>query len=468
MSEDDEIHRQFEKYKEMQKSNWDYLAPEPIKEPKTPERLQLEATLKAIDKETSFAEIGEILEATIKKDDMVKQITFATYNLTYLGDNQTNICFKSESARGKSYIVLEIAKLFPKEDVVILHRVSRTAFFHRYGQPIYNMDELTASGKHPIDHFLVDLEKKIYIFVDQPGNEFLETMRPILSHDKKELESQITDKSKEGALRTQKIVIRGYPTTVYCTAKMLMDEQESTRMFILSPEATQEKLTESIRHVGDKEAYPVEYEKMLEDDPNLSWLKGRIQRIKEADIENVNIPDIETVWTKFRESHPWFEPRHQRDYSRLILLIKSSALLNFINRKRDPQEPKIINATEKDIEEGFRLYECIRQSNEMGLPPELYEIFTEIIEPLLDTKVSLSGESLGARNSEIIKAYYQNTKRVLSNKKLTEVILPQLEGAGLIILEKDSVDKRFTLVKKPLGEIYTPEGGRGEGVKSIE
>ena len=35
--------------------------------------------------------------------------------------------------------------------------------------------------------YIIDLSRKILIFLDQPHNQLLERLRPILSHDKKEI-----------------------------------------------------------------------------------------------------------------------------------------------------------------------------------------------------------------------------------------------------------------------------------------
>jgi hypothetical protein len=48
-NQDDDIKAQFQKYKEMQQENWDYLAPEPVKEPKTRARERWERRIKQLN-----------------------------------------------------------------------------------------------------------------------------------------------------------------------------------------------------------------------------------------------------------------------------------------------------------------------------------------------------------------------------------------------------------------------------------
>ena len=419
---------------------------------------KLEAELRELQREATIEEVNDILQTTIKKDDVTKAITFLTYLLTYTDDNQVNICFKSESARGKSYIALEAADYFPSEDVMTIGYASPTAFFHRQGMPIFKDDVET--GKKRFQYYLVNLSRKILIFLDQPNNALLERIRPLLSHDRKEYESHITDRSEKYGLRTKKVLILGYPTVVFCTAKMKTNEQEATRMLILSPEATQEKLEESTRLVGLREAHREAYENLLEDDPNRKWLKERVATIKTASIKNVDIPDEQEVWDRFRELHPTLQPRHQRDYRRLLALIKAHALLNYSTRKEHPEEPKTIIANDDDIEAAFKLYEQIYRSNELGLPPEIYEIWVQVIEPLV---AELKIDDFGVSKEDLMKEYYKVYHRTLSDERLRRVVLPQLEGAGLIVLEKDPSDKRKTLVKKSVHKEYMGHEGGVEG-----
>jgi len=125
---------------------------------------------------------------------------------------------------------------------------------------------------------VVDLRGKLIIFLDMPHYSLLERLRPLLSHDRRELLYKITDKSKRGALRTKNVLIVGYPTIWFCVAKLSRDDQERTRCIALSPETSAEKLIESLRlavaRVGDREAF----KQWLRSHPRRRWLKARAKR----------------------------------------------------------------------------------------------------------------------------------------------------------------------------------------------
>ncbi|GAH55005.1 unnamed protein product, partial [marine sediment metagenome] len=159
-------------------------------------------------------ELLDILGLTIKSDEQNKLTTFLCQLSAFTEDSQFNISFNAPSSTGKSYIPLEIAKLFPKssdleeeKDVIELGYCSPKAFFH---------DHSRYDSKTKL--IIVNLERKIIIFLDQPHFQLLHHLRPILSHDKKEILVKITDKSKGGGQRTKNILIRGFPAVIFCSA----------------------------------------------------------------------------------------------------------------------------------------------------------------------------------------------------------------------------------------------------------
>lgn len=354
-------------------------------------------------------EILDILSSTIKQDNPTKAILFLTMLATYTEEAQQNIALQAESASGKSYIPLELASYFPDEDKIIIASASPTAFFHETGtlvdengQPINFLDRppRNASPEEKSEwnkrlknsRILVNLERKILIFLDQPHYMLMEKLRSLLSHDQKELQYKITDKTQRFGLRTKNVIIRGYPTIIFCSTKLKLDEQEKTRVFLLSPEVAEEKLLESIYLLGEKFGNRDRFRELLKSDARRLWLRNRVHSIRTAGIRDVVIDDWKNVCKKFIKSHPNLAPRHQRDFPRLIALIKSHALLNWVHRESLPD--KRIKANSEDIEAGFKLYNQIAKQNELGLSPQLYEIYQKVIEPLLDPEEGIDRRSI--------------------------------------------------------------------------
>ncbi|MFH1622253.1 MAG: hypothetical protein ABIA97_03935 [Candidatus Omnitrophota bacterium] len=374
----------------------------------------------------TLEEVANVLDLTIKRDNTNKLVVFLSFLSAYTDNNQFNISLNAPSSTGKSYIPLEISELFPKEDVIKIGYCSPTAFFHDWGR--YDKEN---------KRFYVDLERKILIFLDQPQTLLLERLRPLLSHDSKEIEVKITDKGKTRGLKTKNIIIRGYASVVFCSASLGIDEQEATRFILLSPETSQDKIKlgieEAIKKSTDRKAY---YEE-LNSNPKRKALMERIRAIKQARIIDVNIHNELKVKEVFL-SRQSLKPRHQRDIGRVLSLIKANALLNIWHRKTE-REGYLLTADE-DIEAGFGLWDKISYSQELNLSPYLYAFWEEIIVLLYnETNTPL-------KRKDIIAGHLRIYGRPLETHRLNRDILPMLENASLISQETDPDDRKSKLI----------------------
>lgn len=384
-------------------------------------------------------ELIEILGLTIKKDEENKLITFLCQLSAYTENSQFNISFNAPSSTGKSYIPTEIARLFPEEDVIEIGYCSPTAFFHDIGE--YQKEKRG---------YIVDLSRKILIFLDQPHTQLLERLRPLLSHDKKEISLKITDKTQKFGLKTKNILLKGYPAVIFCTGNLRIDEQEATRFLLLSPEVNQEKIREAIHEKIKKETDTDTYQKWLDDNPERKLLKERIRAIKQEDIREIKIGSPEKIEERFFKKNKMLKPRHSRDIGRLISLIKSFALLNLWFRTKDDS---IIIASDEDIEGAFKIWDAISESQELNLPPYIYHLYQEVILPAWNEKnenddknfEEITGQ-LGLTRQEILQKHFEVYGRMLDSCQLRQQILPMLEIAGLIMQEQDPADKRKMLI----------------------
>ncbi|NQT29592.1 MAG: toprim domain-containing protein [Candidatus Saganbacteria bacterium] len=384
----------------------------------------------------SAQELIAILGLTIKRDEENKLITFLCELSAYTEDSQLNISFNAPSSTGKSYIPTEIAQLFPQEDVVEVGYCSPTAFFHDFG-----VFEKEKGG------YTVDLSRKILIFLDQPHTLLLQHLRPLLSHDKKEIRIKITDKSQKSGLRTKNIFLKGFPSVIFCTAGLTIDEQESTRFLLLSPETSREKIREAIYQKIKKETDSETYKRLLEDNPERKSIKERIRAIKQAKIKNIIIGSSEKIEETFFTENKILKPRHQRDIGRIISLIKAFALLNLWFRERNDST---IIANEDDIKDAFRAWHIISESQEFNLPPYIYQLYQDVIvsawKEINQDKNRSIDEWNGLSRRTITQKHLQVYGRNIADWLLRQQIIPMLENAGLITQESDPNDKRKMLI----------------------
>ena len=400
----------------------------------------------------------DILGLTIKFDAENKLATFLCELSAYTESAQYNISFNAPSSTGKSYIPTEIARLFPQDDVMEIAYCSPTAFFHDVGE--YDKEK---------NQHLVDLSHKILIFLDQPHNDLLARLRPLLSHDKKEIVLKITDKNQKSGMRTKNILLRGYPAVIFCTAGLQIDEQEATRFLLLSPEVSQSKIREGITATIRKEADSDSFKSWLEQDPERMLLKERIRGIKLENITEINIADSKRIEEKFLNGNKTLKPRHQRDIKRLLALVKGFALLNVWWRNK---HGSVITANDADIDAAFLLWDKISQSQELNLPPYIFNLYNEVIIAAWKEKNDNAGDlekeilgKIGLTRQEVLTKHYAVYGRMLDNNQLRQQILPMLETAGLIVQEQDHTDKRKMLIYPSLLQQIIPAPERNSELK---
>jgi hypothetical protein len=430
----------------------------PSGDQRSPEFYALVEHCKHFNEPISLEKLTEILGITIKYDDNTKVVTFLSMLLTYTEEDQISVGLLAESSTGKSYIPMELVKLyFPEEDVVCLGYASPTAFFHEvdpklsYWVPDPSDDrDIEEEKKRKIHH--INLERKILVFMDQPHDQLLQRLRSLLSHDRKQIEYKITDKRQSGQLVTKTTIIDGFATVIFCSAAYSkMEDQEKTRLLLLSPEVTSEKIWASVDYRIERKGNAEAHKQFLNDHPDIALLATRVLSIKRAKISHIIIKDelknmISTHFKEKREKHT--SPRYMRDVDRLIGLINAWALFNFNQRKRDGNN---LIATEEDVQMGFKLYETIGEANEYGLSPEVYDIFKKLELSMLEAPAQK------ITRTEFQEWYRRTFWRSIGRERATQA-LKSLDGCGLISEEKEGTKYVYTLIKTTSEDpIVSPE-----------
>jgi len=303
----------------------------------------------------------------------------------------------------------------------------------------------------------MDLGRKVMIFLDQPHDLLLAHLRPLLSHDKEEILVKITDKTKNAGMRTKTIAIKGFPVVIFCTARLITDDQEATRLFMMSPEMDQEKFRQAIFERIRKEADFQTYVTALESNLQRQALKERIKAIKEAHVDDIKIRSPEKIKTAFLGKRKILKPRHARDISRVLSMVKSLALLNLWHR--DIEGTTLI-ANDEDIEQALHLWDSVSYSQELNLSPYVYQFYLDVFVPLSENHKG------GITRQSIIKRHFELYERPLADWQLRREILPLLEMAGLIIQVQDATDKRKTLIM--LAKDYQEPGDSDDPIGKLK
>ncbi len=394
-------------------------------------------------KEMSLKELADILSLTIKDDHYNKLIVFLCMLSAYTDQSQINVSLNAPSSTGKTYLATEIAKLFPKEDKIERSGASPTSFFYGAGK----IDEKRKAK-------IVSLRRKILLFYEQPNPALQERLRPLLSHDSREAKYSLTNKNK-GRNGVDNIILEGFAATVFCSAGMRLDEQEATRAILISPEATEAKLRQSIHLRAERSADEAKFTAWLNTQPERNELMERIIAIRNENVDEIIISntDIKTIEHDFVTSLPVLQPRNQRDIEHLLQLVKTIALLNVWHRRQ--ADGRII-ANKSDIGQAFEIWGEFFESQNLNLPPAVLSFYKKYVVPAYTikytdaddpTKLAMDENKIGLTSHEVSTYYMQEEHTMLNNDRLRKEILPQLQAAGLITIEKpkindNSIDKR--------------------------
>jgi hypothetical protein len=282
--------------------------------------------------------------------------------------------------------------------------------------------------------------------MDMPNYQFLEAIRSFFLRDIDEVVYKIIDKTGRGKLEAKEMVLKGRPIFVYCSTNTFMDLQEMTRMLILSPEQTEEKIRESINNTFLQETENSEYQRLVDNNPERKLLKLRIEAIKQAQVGYIKFKSEDAQYLKmeFLNSKRNLQGRHNRDIKRMISLIKCHCLLNMWFRELDGAD---LFVNRKDIDAILPLWNKLTEGQDLNLPPYIFEIYQKIILPIFsDKKTSLINSELGITRNEIKEKFYKEFNRPIADHDLRNNIIPVLKNSGLIYEEKHPTDKRTVLL----------------------
>ena len=385
-------------------------------------------------KELTVDDIANVLDTTIKYDFVAKTVIFIGMNLAYTGSDQLNVMLGGDSSSGKSHDVIEVAKFFPEQDVLIYGKTTPTAFY--YSTKLGKVDEETGQ-------FYIDLERRIMVFTEQPDTQLQENLRALLSHDSKKIPFAITNKGKNGKNVAVEGYIKGFPSTFFCSANMHVDEQEQTRCLIVSPEITKEKVIAGVDASIDKNSNREAYNARLESNEARRQLKERVLYIKSLKVESIDIDDSDYLRARFMENRRSLRPKAQREISHFISLVKGMALINAPHRMKDG---KVI-ATNKDVDEAMKIWSVLSKSMVYGISPQAFGFYEDYVWGTYVEKCKTSTVPVkGVTYDEIRKRYYEQTGSYPNMDNIRHQYIPALKCAALLSCDKDEEDRRQVLI----------------------
>lgn len=389
------------------------------------------------------------LDHTVKKDVHLKIMTLLTYSSAYTKHNQINLFVRGPSSIGKTYNLTQATKYLPRADLWLLGGLSATALVHEHGNLIDEDGEIIPDVTQDMKpdevkallermkgaRYIVDLERKILVFLEAPSHETYARLRPILSHDVPEVEYKFTDRESRKKLRTMTVVIRGWPATVFATTDIDYLEDLMTRGFTVTPEMTSEKYKAAVQVMSERDCMP---EKSF--DPELSEIKKIMLEIKEVcGIYDALVPYSKVV----SDVYPHDQGRDMRDYARFTCLVKQSALIHADERLKVHLQDgrKYVLCSKDDLQMVLGAFSVIEETTRTGLPAQILDFYRRVMIPLHNKSVN-PGFSFDVLADEYKSVY----GRVISKDTLRLNYVRHLIRLGLADSEPDPADKRRNLI----------------------
>ncbi len=358
------------------------------------------------------------LNRVVKHDVHTKTASILVGVSAYVPNCQLNLFLKGASSTGKTYNVVNVMHYFPKIDVRTLAGLSPKALVHDHGTRMNSRgeeinlddkprkplkknfkddskyDEALAKYEEAIkawnkevaeSYVLIDLSNTIMVFIDSPERETLNHLKPILSHDEKEVTFKFVDKTQSGTMRTAKVVVRGWPATFFLSTDKKYVEEHATRGLTMTPEVSKEKIKAAQNVTAKKRAYPWQYEK---DTPEERQIKKFLWEVREAFVNNdysVVIP-FASGW---EELYPSDVPRDMRDFDHLTQLVSAIAALHIHKRVVMVHDgKKYVLASASDLKRAFDIFSTVFETTRTGTDAKIFEFYYSCVMGNYDVTVN--------------------------------------------------------------------------------
>ncbi|MEM3000499.1 MAG: hypothetical protein QXX34_08260 [Candidatus Bathyarchaeia archaeon] len=438
----------------------------------------MEESLKEIDvfKDKSFVHVWRSenliefilsdLDRRVKRDRPTKLSVFFTGLSAYTRE-PINLFLKGESGVGKSYNVVQTLAYFPQGpegDVWFLGGLSPKALIRQYGKLLNKHGEPLDLDDKPVkpkkkdyaseeeyqealreyreelkayieeireSYMLIELSRKILVFLEAPEYETFKMLLPILSHDVEEYEYKFVDKSERGPLRTRRVRIRGWPATIFCTVDRRYMEELATRSFTVTPEASKEKIQEANVLTNLKVAFPWLFNEETEETISIKALIESLKRQLDGKT------DVIIPFTNLHELFPSEIVRDMRDFQHFAQFLKALTVLNFYQRPFiKVGDKRFLVSSIEDVGKALEVYTMLFETTRTGTEQRILRFYHEIVK----TKEGWYLDEVTAKYNEL------HSEKKLSSDSVS-LMLKRLSEIGYITVQKDSEDKRLNIYK---------------------
>ncbi len=453
-----------------------------------------------IQNEDFFEYVIKTIKKTVKCEDaLIRQILYTGFS-TYVEDDPLNLGVLAPTSEGKTYAIIESLQYFPDEDVLYIGQMSPKVLVRqkgilidkKSGQPIGDkIQELRTKARDLVKKMnvtkdkeikaeindeiqnirediqklfensktLIDLRGKILVFLEPPKQELWDLLKPILSHDKKEIEFPFVDKTANSNAETKDVLVRGWPACIFCSAK---DESKweiwneiKSRIIVTSPNMVTQKYKESNKLISQNKGLPnLIQQQIIISDEEIEITKNCILLIKEKinEFKSKNKNGKISLWIPYNDLLQKELPANKGTDVRFAKKIFS--LLNIIPIvKSDLRKILVMEGESSIIADINDLKEVLLiTQNFDGLPKFKAEFFNDIFLPLYNIKTEpdskrndegkkIKEEYVKAVTTRELCSYFKEIKKKpISTDNLKHTYLHTFINEGLIDYIQSNID----------------------------
>jgi len=345
-----------------------------------------------------FSDLGR----RVKRDNTTKASVLFSATSAYLLD-PLNLFEKGSSGAGKTYNAIETLEYFPEEDIWFLSGMSPKALVHQRSQLLdkdgneihlsdrpqkpkkrnykteneydntlkeYEQKNKNWNKRIRESYHYINIENKIFVFLETPDPETMRMLFPILSHDKRRIEYRFVNKTPAGLI-TEKVVIEGFPCAIFLTTDRKYVEELATRAFTVSPEESPEKIEDANKLINLKAAVP--WECKLET-PRFLATRKLIQNIK-VTLKNEQV-DVIIPFLGLHELFPKDIARDMRDFSHFAQFVKAFTILHLYQRPVLVMgSRKYVIANSYDVLCCYRIFKELIESTRTGTEKRILDFY---------------------------------------------------------------------------------------------
>jgi hypothetical protein len=445
----------------------------------------------------------DITQKNVKQDlSLVKQVTYV--GLSTYTDDPINLGVLAPTSEGKTYAVVKSLEIFPKHDVLYVGSMTPKVIIRQSGilvdidnNPIQHIvDEIKRGIRHckkskDIDReealktqlhqvydkarYLIDLSNQIYVFLEPPHPEMWAVLKPILSHDNYEIEHPYVFSVDNQGYSVKKIVTRGWPACIFCSAKNESNWNEwpeiVSRCMITSPNMVKQKYHESNVLVAQKKGLPrLMQQRLIVSDNDIELAKKCILYLKLQiqELAKVKPP----VWIPFG----WIlgEVLAHEKGTDVRATQRMFSLLVIVPLTKIQLRPRLVYGSDTqvivtldDLEEVLSITQ-----NQTGMPLFKMKIFKEIFYDKYKLKLatgikdkSSDGKKeerlIALTSKDICDHYKEQYHKPLSSKILRESYIPEWVANSLVEEESSSIDQRKNIYYPLVDPEITPNDEKG-------